>query len=32
MAAFKATGEKAYQKLNFLAARDKIYKELGKKK
>ena len=32
MAAFKAAGEKAYQKLNLVAARDKIYKELGKKK
>ena len=32
MAAFKAAGEKAYQKLNLVAARDKIYKEIGKKK
>lgn len=32
LAAFKAAGEKAYQKLNLVAARDKIYKELGKKK
>jgi tripartite ATP-independent transporter DctP family solute receptor len=32
MAAFKAAGEKAYQKLNLSAARDKIYKELGKTK
>jgi TRAP-type C4-dicarboxylate transport system substrate-binding protein len=32
MAAFKAAGEKAYQKLNLVAARDQIYKELGKKK
>ena len=30
MAAFKAAGDKAYQKLNLLAVRDKIYKELGK--
>lgn len=32
VAAFKAAGEKAYQKLNLTAARDQIYKELGKKK
>ncbi len=32
VAAFKAAGEKAYEKLNLVAARDKIYKELGKKK
>jgi tripartite ATP-independent transporter DctP family solute receptor len=32
MAAFKAAGEKAYQKLNLTAARDKVYLELGKKK
>lgn len=32
MAAFKAAGEKAYQKLNLLAARDLVYKELGKTK
>jgi len=32
MAAFKAAGEKAYQKLNLTAARDKVYQELGKKK
>jgi tripartite ATP-independent transporter DctP family solute receptor len=32
IAAFKAAGEKAYQKLNLVAARDQIYKELGKKK
>ena len=32
MAAFRAAGEKAYQKLNLVAARDKIYKELGKTK
>jgi tripartite ATP-independent transporter DctP family solute receptor len=32
MAAFRAAGEKAYQKLNLVAARDKIYQELGKKK
>jgi tripartite ATP-independent transporter DctP family solute receptor len=31
MAAFKAAGEKAYQKLNLSAVRDSIYKELGKK-
>ncbi len=30
--AFKAAGEKAYQKLNLVAARDKIYQEIGKKK
>jgi len=30
MAAFKAAGEKAYQKLNLTAAKEKIYKELGK--
>jgi tripartite ATP-independent transporter DctP family solute receptor len=32
MAAFKAAGEKAYEKLNLVAARDKVYQELGKKK
>lgn len=32
IAAFKAAGEKAYQKLSLLAARDKVYKELGKAK
>ncbi len=32
LAAFRAAGEKAYQKLNLVAARDQIYKELGKKK
>jgi len=32
IAAFKEAGEKAYQKLNLVAARDKIYQELGKKK
>jgi TRAP-type C4-dicarboxylate transport system substrate-binding protein len=32
MAAFKAAGEAAYQKLGIVAARDKIYEELGKKK
>jgi TRAP-type C4-dicarboxylate transport system substrate-binding protein len=32
LAAFKAAGEKAYEKLNLVAARDKIYKELGKNK
>ena len=32
MAAFKAAGEKAYQKLNILAVRDQVYKELGKTK
>jgi tripartite ATP-independent transporter DctP family solute receptor len=32
MAAFRAAGEKAYQKLNLAAARDKVYQELGKKK
>ena len=32
MAAFRAAGEKAYQKLNLVAARDKVYKELGKTK
>lgn len=32
MAAFKAAGEKAYQKLNLTAARDQVYKELGKAK
>ncbi|MBE3130460.1 MAG: C4-dicarboxylate TRAP transporter substrate-binding protein [Acidobacteria bacterium] len=32
MAAFRAAGEKAYQKLNLVAARDKVYQELGKKK
>ncbi|MFQ3620873.1 MAG: C4-dicarboxylate TRAP transporter substrate-binding protein [Spirochaetales bacterium] len=30
MAAFKKAGEKAYEKLNLVAARDKIYRELGK--
>jgi tripartite ATP-independent transporter DctP family solute receptor len=30
MAAFKAAGEKAYNKLYLTAARDKVYKELGK--
>ena len=30
MAAFKKAGEEAYKKLNLLAARDKIYRELGK--
>ncbi|HUV08269.1 MAG TPA: C4-dicarboxylate TRAP transporter substrate-binding protein [Spirochaetia bacterium] len=30
--AFKAAGEKAYQKLNLVAARDQIYKEIGKAK
>ncbi len=32
MAAFKAAGEKAYQKLGILDVRDQVYKELGKKK
>jgi TRAP-type transport system periplasmic protein len=32
MAAFRAAGEAAYQKLGIVAARDKIYQELGKKK
>jgi tripartite ATP-independent transporter DctP family solute receptor len=32
LAAFKAAGEKAYEKLDLVAARDKIYKELGKSK
>jgi tripartite ATP-independent transporter DctP family solute receptor len=32
MAAFKAAGEAAYVKLNLTAARDQIYKEIGKKK
>jgi TRAP-type C4-dicarboxylate transport system substrate-binding protein len=32
IAAFKAAGEKAYQKLNLLAARDQVYRELGKTK
>jgi tripartite ATP-independent transporter DctP family solute receptor len=32
MAAFKAAGEKAYQKLNLLSVRDQVYRELGKKK
>jgi tripartite ATP-independent transporter DctP family solute receptor len=32
MAAFKKAGEKAYEKLNLVVARDKIYKELGKSK
>ncbi len=32
MAAFKAAGEKAYQKLNLSAARDKVYQDIGKKK
>ena len=32
MKAFKAAGEAAYQKLNLTAARDQIYKELGKTK
>jgi tripartite ATP-independent transporter DctP family solute receptor len=32
MAAFKAAGEKAYQKLNLLAARNEVYKEMGKTK
>jgi TRAP-type C4-dicarboxylate transport system, small permease component len=31
MAAFKAAGEKAYQKLGILDVRDQVYKELGKK-
>ena len=31
MAAFRAAGESAYQKLNLLEVRDKIYQELGKK-
>jgi tripartite ATP-independent transporter DctP family solute receptor len=31
MAAFRAAGEKAYQKLGILAVRDQVYKELGKK-
>jgi len=30
MAAFKAAGEKAYQKLNLLSVRDQVYRELGK--
>ena len=30
MAAFKAAGEKAYQKLNLMAARNEVYKEMGK--
>jgi TRAP-type C4-dicarboxylate transport system substrate-binding protein len=30
LAAFKAAGEKAYEKLNLKAARDQIYKELGR--
>jgi hypothetical protein len=32
MAAFRAAGEKAYQKLGILDVRDQVYKELGKKK
>jgi TRAP-type C4-dicarboxylate transport system substrate-binding protein len=32
LAAFKAAGEKAYQKLDLVAARDQLYRELGKKK
>jgi hypothetical protein len=32
MAAFKAAGEAAYQKLGIAATRDKVYQELGKKK
>ena len=32
MAAFKKASEKAYEKLNLVTVRDKIYKELGKKK
>ncbi len=32
MAAFKAAGEKAYQKLGILEVRDQVYKELGKAK
>jgi TRAP-type C4-dicarboxylate transport system substrate-binding protein len=31
LAAFKAAGEKAYQKLGLVAARDKIYAEIGKR-
>lgn len=30
MAAFKAAGEAAYEKLNLTAAKEKVYKELGK--
>jgi TRAP-type C4-dicarboxylate transport system substrate-binding protein len=30
--AFRAAGEAAYQKLGIVAARDKVYQELGKKK
>ena len=30
MKAFKAAGEAAYEKLNLKAARDQVYKELGK--
>ena len=32
MAAFRAAGDKAYQKLNLLSVRDQVYKELGKTK
>jgi tripartite ATP-independent transporter DctP family solute receptor len=32
MKAFKAAGEKAYQKLDLVAARDQIYREIGKSK
>lgn len=32
MAAFKKAAEQAYQKLNLVAVRDKLYKELGKTK
>lgn len=32
MKAFRAAGEKAYEKLNLVAARDRVYKELGKTK
>lgn len=32
MAAFKKASEKAYEKLNLVTVRDKIYNELGKKK
>jgi tripartite ATP-independent transporter DctP family solute receptor len=32
MAAFRAAGEAAYQKLGITATRDKVYQELGKKK
>jgi tripartite ATP-independent transporter DctP family solute receptor len=32
MAAFRAAGEAAYQKLGIAAARDRVYQELGKKK